>query len=214
MFVPVPLQTPFAARCNQPIGHQDEQDLLPARALAPRRQTLTPEGVQREPLPQRPCQPHRAPLPWPAQLQLPQAQAHHGGTVQQPIGAILRKQRQATGFARARVEHLDRAAPSALLRVVDLAQVQHVPLQHAPVGEPPVLDDAPVAMGLAFLLAGRGAQKHGHPLSAQRARWKQARSALQAFGANSSATPLGKSTTYNDRPPKIAKIRGESAKLG
>jgi hypothetical protein len=47
------------------------------------------------------------------------------------------------------------------LRVVDLAQVQHVPLHHAPPGDPRILDNAPVAVLLAILpanaaLAGRG----------------------------------------------------------
>jgi hypothetical protein len=40
-----------------------------------------------------------------------------------------------------------------LLAVVDLAQIQHLPLQYSSVAEPSVLDDAPVTMGLAILLA-------------------------------------------------------------
>jgi len=49
-----------------------------------------------------------------------------------------------------KLEHLDRAPPRQLLRVVDLTQVQHVPLHHAPPGGPRVLDNALVAMLLAI----------------------------------------------------------------
>jgi hypothetical protein len=67
-------------------------------------------------------------------------------------------------------EGLSRPEPRfelALLRVVDLAQVQHVPLHHAPSGGPIVLDNAPVAMLLAILPANLAAQEHdGRRLSA------------------------------------------------
>jgi hypothetical protein len=39
------------------------------------------------------------------------------------------------------------------LRVIDLAQVQHLPLHHAPAADPGVLDNAPVAVVFAILLA-------------------------------------------------------------
>ena len=57
--------------------------------------------------------------------------------------------------------------PRQLLRVVDLAQIQHVPLHHAPPGGPRVLDNAPIAMLLAILPANFAAQEHdGRRLSA------------------------------------------------
>jgi hypothetical protein len=49
------------------------------------------------------------------------------------------------------LHHRDRPPPRQFLRVVDLAQIQHVPLHHAPAGDPRVLDDAPVAVLLAIL---------------------------------------------------------------
>jgi hypothetical protein len=53
------------------------------------------------------------------------------------------------------------------LRVVDLAQLQHVPLHHAPAGDPCVLDNAPVAGLLAILPANLAAQEQdGRQLSA------------------------------------------------
>jgi hypothetical protein len=52
-------------------------------------------------------------------------------------------------------------------RPVDLSQVQHVALDHAPSTDAPVLDNAPVAMLLAVILATLGAQEHdGRALSA------------------------------------------------
>jgi hypothetical protein len=48
-----------------------------------------------------------------------------------------------------------------------------VPLHHAPTADAPVLDDAPVAMFLAVLVANLGAQKHdGRQVSAKSIRWK------------------------------------------
>src|SRR5205823_8599777 len=57
--------------------------------------------------------------------------------------------------------------PRQLLGVVDLTQIQHVPLHHASPGGPRVLDNAPVAMLLAILPANLAAQEHdGRRLSA------------------------------------------------
>jgi hypothetical protein len=43
---PVAVQLPLAAGCNEAVGHQDLQDLIPPRALAVRRQAIGPEPVQ------------------------------------------------------------------------------------------------------------------------------------------------------------------------
>jgi hypothetical protein len=67
------------------------------------------------------------------------------------------------------LENLDRPPPRRLLRIVDLAQVQHVPLHHAPSGHPRVLNNAPVAVLLAILVASFEAQEHdGRESSAHR----------------------------------------------
>jgi hypothetical protein len=53
------------------------------------------------------------------------------------------------------------------MRVVDLAQVEYMPLRYAPPGDPRVLDNAPIAMLLAILPANFAAQEHdGRQLSA------------------------------------------------
>ena len=43
---PLAVQPPFAARRQQAIGNQDEQDLIPARSFATRPQPLRPELIQ------------------------------------------------------------------------------------------------------------------------------------------------------------------------
>src|SRR6266446_5091587 len=70
---------------------------------------------------------------------------------QQSLAAVFRKQRQRPGLRGAILQNLDRPPPCQFLRVVDLAEVQHVPLHHAPPGDPRVLDNAPVAVLLAIL---------------------------------------------------------------
>ncbi|MDQ3563364.1 MAG: hypothetical protein M3436_04215 [Pseudomonadota bacterium] len=55
---------------------------------------------------------------------------------------------------------------SETLQDVDLPPIKHVPLQHPPIAL--VLNDAPVTVLFAVLLASRGAQKHdGHSLSTE-----------------------------------------------
>jgi hypothetical protein len=70
---PLAMQLPLAARRDQPIRDQHLQDLVPARPLAAGRQTIRPELVQLQLLPQLPGQPAGAPLPRPAQPHVRQA---------------------------------------------------------------------------------------------------------------------------------------------
>ena len=58
----------------------------------------------------------------------------------------------------------DRLAPRLALAGVDLAQVQHLALRHAPIGKAPVLDKVPVLVGLAVLHASSAAQEHASTL--------------------------------------------------
>jgi len=58
------------------------------------------------------------------------------------------------------VQDLDGLAPSRLLRIVDLAEVEHLALHHTPIGNAPILDDAPVTMLLAVLEAIFRTQEH------------------------------------------------------
>ena len=57
--------------------------------------------------------------------------------------------------------------PRQFLSVVDLAQIQYVPLLYAPARDPRVLDNDPVAVLLAIFPANFAAQEHdGRQLSA------------------------------------------------
>jgi hypothetical protein len=69
---PLTVQPPFAARRQQAIGDQYEQDLIPARPLAAHAEPLAPELIQLQLPPQQQRQPARTPLPRPSQLQLRQ----------------------------------------------------------------------------------------------------------------------------------------------
>jgi hypothetical protein len=66
---------------------------------------------------------------------------------------ILRKQRDLFAGLPALVERLDRLTPSCTLAVVDLAQIQYVPLYRPATGYATVRHDAPVAVLLAVLAA-------------------------------------------------------------
>jgi hypothetical protein len=73
---------------------------------------------------------------------------------------VFREYRYLLGGSAVAFQHVDRLAPGRPLRVVDLAQVQHVPLHHAPALASAVLYDAPIAVRLAILLARLASQKH------------------------------------------------------
>src|SRR5262249_19300752 len=88
---------------------------------------------------------------WPAQPHSHQPAADDRGVRQQPPDAVFWKQRQCPRPPRAILQTLDRPPPRHFLRIVDLAQIQHVPLHHAPAGDPRILDNAPVAMLFAIL---------------------------------------------------------------
>jgi hypothetical protein len=74
--------------------------------------------------------------------------------------AICRKQGNLRRSPLVLVEHLDRLAPSRLLRIVDLPEVEHLALHHTPVGDATVLDDAPATVLLAVLETIFRAQEH------------------------------------------------------
>ena len=63
---PVAVQLPLAARRDQPIRHQNLEDLIPACAFAAWRQAVGPELIQLQRLPQLPGQPTGTPLARPA----------------------------------------------------------------------------------------------------------------------------------------------------
>jgi hypothetical protein len=62
-------------------------------------------------------------------------------------------------------ERFNGPAPRRLLRVVDLSQIQNLPLNNPVSPHAPVLDEAPRAMNLAILATDLGPKKHARRLS-------------------------------------------------
>src|SRR6516165_8457063 len=127
--------------------------MVPACPLAARAEPLAPELVERQLAPQVQGQPASAPLPRPTQLQLIELQADDRGVRQHSLAAVFRKQRQGARRRRSVLLHGDRLAPCQLLRIVDLAQVQQRPLHDTAATDPAILDNTPVTVLLAVLLA-------------------------------------------------------------
>src|SRR5215467_15106197 len=148
---------PFCTWGQQSIGYQNEQNMVPTRTLAARSEPPAPELSQLQFLPQFKRQPAGSPLPGAAEAQLRQSQPDNGGIRQQPVTTILGKQCERSPPIGLLVQHLDRFAPSTLLRSIDLAEIENVPLTHLAAGNALVLDNAPVAVLLAVLLTNRAA---------------------------------------------------------
>jgi hypothetical protein len=179
---PLAMQSPLAARRDQPIGRQHLQDLIPPRSLPARRQPIDPEPIELKLLPQLPGQPAGAPLPRSTKLHLGHAKLHHRRVAGDHLASIFRKQRQRPHTAGVLVEHLDRLAPRRRLRGVDLAEIQHMSLHHSAAVETLVLDHVPVVVRLAVLLSLGASQKHDAAnLSAPCRAWESGRSSLQPF---------------------------------
>src|SRR6476659_6167958 len=107
----------------------------------------------------------------------------HHIAIQRRRRAILGKQRDLFGLWTALVKRFDRLAPCRSLVVVDLSQMQHMPLHRAPGGHTAVFNDAPIAVLLAVLAANLVAQKHDARLPKPPAVSQGAWSALHAVSA-------------------------------
>jgi hypothetical protein len=94
-----------------------------------------------------------------AQLQAAQLDLDHR-TRQFGSLTVLGEQRHLGRRVAILIEDLNGAAPSGPLGVVDLPQIQHMPLHHPPAGHATVLHHTPVAVLFAVLLARLGSQEH------------------------------------------------------
>src|SRR5262249_54445642 len=74
--------------------------------------------------------------------------------------AIGGKQRQLAMPPAVFIKGFDQLAPGIALAVIDLAEIQHLPLHHLATGATLVLDDIPVAMLLAVFEASVESQEH------------------------------------------------------
>src|SRR5271157_5565537 len=140
-------------------------------------------------------QPARSPLPRSAQPHAAEPDVHHI-TVQRRRRTILGEQRDLPGVLATLVKCFDGPAPRRSLAIVDLAQIQHVPLHRSTAANPAVLYDAPVAMFLTVLAADLVAQKHAARLSQLCAVSQATWSAPQTVAANHRAADPRFSVTY------------------
>jgi hypothetical protein len=97
------------------------------------------------------------------------------------------------------VERFDRVTPCRSLIVVNLSQMQHVPLHRAPAGHTAVFNDAPIAVLLAVLAANLVAQKHDARLPKPPAVSQGTWSAPHAVSAVFPVLLLRFSVTYRSR---------------
>jgi hypothetical protein len=93
------------------------------------------------------------------QLQLVQPELHHL-TGQFGRYPVRWEQGNLPGLGIPFLERRQRLTPRGLLRVIDLAQVQHLPLDHALIGSPVVFHDTPIAMWFTVLEPGLETQEH------------------------------------------------------
>src|SRR4029077_5245771 len=73
--------------------------------------------------------------------------------------AFCRHQCQGASHILTLIENLDPPTPSHLLAIIDLAQMQHLPLDNAAIGHTPVLHHTPIVKPLAILFATAKSQK-------------------------------------------------------
>jgi len=102
-------------------------------------------------------------------------------------------------------------APSLVLGVVDLAQIQHLPLHHLAAGAALVLNNIPVAMLLAVFEASIEPQEHANQPTPNHVSQKDTWSTLQAIYQRA---PLIRLAFICLRPRKIVTGLRQLVKLG
>src|SRR5271157_499651 len=149
----------LAARIDQSIHREQLQHLRPGYALPALRQLPFPELVELQLPPQLASQPAVAERTGAPQLHLAEL---HLDAVDSIEGnrPIFRKQAQRTVPLPLLIKHRERLTPGRLLAVVDLPEVQHLPLRHLAGGQSPAFDHIEVAVPFAVLDARIATQEH------------------------------------------------------
>ena len=111
---------------------------------------------------------------------------------------------------RAFIKGFDQLTPSLMLGVVDLAQIQHLPLNHL-AGAAFVLDNIPVAMLFAVFETSIEPQEHANQPTPNHSDQKDTWSTLQAIYLRA---PLIRLAFIRVRTPKIVTRQCELVKLG
>ncbi len=135
--------------------------MQPTGSLAARGQARLPEPIELQLPPQLAGQPTPTPLARAPQLQGTESDLYHIA-IQRRCSAVFREQHHLRRRTLILFEHVDAPAPSRLLRIVDLPEVEHLTLHYAPIGDPAVFDNAPVTMLFAVFDSLLGTQKHAN----------------------------------------------------
>ena len=163
---PLAVHPQFAPGVRQAVEHDALENRQPVRPLASGDEAPRPEGVQPEPVPQFQPQPDLAPV-----AQVPHRQPVHPDPDQLSVAFTGRRTvgREKGELARMAflVERLDRVLPPRALRVVELAEIEGLALEHAPAGTH-ALHQTPVHMDFAILATLVRFQKHATILSCSR----------------------------------------------
>jgi hypothetical protein len=161
---PLAMNPQLAARIDQTV--HDQQLKHPGPRHLPTRlgQSRIPERGELQPVPQPAPQEAIAEAARPAQLHLVEL---HGDRIDFPRRQrpVIGKETQLAILPLVLIKYLQCPPPGLLLRVVDLAEVEDLPLRGAARTRAAVLDDAEVTMGLPILAAFVLAQKHERRLS-------------------------------------------------
>src|ERR1700761_1489471 len=134
--------------------------MAPAGALARSDQPGLPKPVEFELTVEMTDQPARPPLPRPMQRHPIEPDLNalaHGMRRHLAIGGKQGQLRRPLGRL---VERLDGPAPQRPLAIVDLPQVEHLPLHHLAAGTAPALDNVPIEMILAVFVPSVPLQVH------------------------------------------------------
>src|ERR1017187_2128810 len=159
--VPLPMQSPLAARIDPAVSRQHHQYVPPRGPFSRVLESLAPELIELQLLPQPTKGPTCAPLPWPLELEL--RQLHLYAHIPRVIGnlTIRWKQREPALLLVLFIKRLDRLHPAFTLAVVDLTQIQHVPIDGAITRDTLLLRNTPIAVFFAVFEPTVALQVHG-----------------------------------------------------
>jgi len=113
--------------------------------------------------------------------------------------------------SRAFIKGFDQLAPGLMLGVVDLTQIQHLPLHHLAAGATLVLDNIPIAMLFAIFEASIEPQEHANQPTPNQGGQKDTWSTLQVIYQRAPLIRLAFTCT---RPRKIVTRPRQLVKVG
>ena len=174
------MQPPFAAGREEPVDDEDAQHFFPIGFLAADRQPGAEEVVEAQGAPQFVREPARAPLPRAFEREGGEAHLERFHFARRRR-AVLGKQRQLAGSSVALINDGNGAFPSEALAVVDLAQIQHVPVRDLVSWIAPALDDGPTAVNLPVFAPLPALEEHEPQFTAASGRAEGGRSGLHAL---------------------------------